>query len=133
MHAETIEEVANDVVHPVTKETITKYQKLVDDPILCEIWEMAICVELDRLTQGFVKTKGTETMRFLELDEMKNIPRDRTVTYARFVVNYRPQKKRPQSCQNHSGGNLIEYHYELTTRSADLTPQRYFGKALSAP
>ena len=46
MHAETIEEVANVVVHPVTKETITKYQKLVDDPILREIWEMAMCVEL---------------------------------------------------------------------------------------
>ena len=82
MHAETIEEVANGVVHPVTKETITKYQKLVDDPILREIWEMAMCVELGRLTQGFGDTKGTETMRFLELDEIKNIPRDRTVTYA---------------------------------------------------
>ena len=85
MHTETIEEVANGVVRPVTKETITKYQKLVDDPILCEIWEMAMCVELGRLTQGFGDTKGTETMRFLELDEIKNIPRDRTITYARIV------------------------------------------------
>ena len=93
MYAETIEEVVNGVVHPVTKETITKYQKLVDDPILREIWEMAMCVELGRLTQGFGDTKGTETMRFLELDEIKNIPRDRTVTYARIMVDYRPQKK----------------------------------------
>ena len=66
MHAETIEEMANGVVHPVMKETITQYQKLVNDPILREIWEMAMCVELERLTQGFGNTKGTKTMRFLK-------------------------------------------------------------------
>ena len=88
MHAETIEEVANGIVHPVTKETIAKYQKLVDDPILREIWEMAMCVEPGQLTQGFGDTKGTKTMRFLELDEINNIPRDRTETYARIVVDY---------------------------------------------
>ena len=32
-----IEEVANGVVHPVTKETITKYQKLFADPLLKEV------------------------------------------------------------------------------------------------
>ena len=30
----TLEEVANGVVHPVTKETITKYKKLIEDPLL---------------------------------------------------------------------------------------------------
>ena len=34
MQAETIEGVVNGVVHPVSKKTITKYQKLVDDFIL---------------------------------------------------------------------------------------------------
>ena len=46
MHVETIKEVANRVVHPMTKDTITKYHKLVDNPILRDIWEMAIYVEL---------------------------------------------------------------------------------------
>ena len=31
-----LEEVANDVAHPVTKETITKYKKLIEDPLLRE-------------------------------------------------------------------------------------------------
>ena len=31
-----LEEVANGVVHPVTKETITKYKKLIEDPLLRE-------------------------------------------------------------------------------------------------
>ena len=124
MHAETIEEVVNGVVHPVTKETITKYQKLVDYSILREIWEMAMCVELGGLTQGFGDTKGTETIRFLELDKIKNIPRDRTVTYARIVVDYRPQKKYPNRVRITVGGNLIEYPYELTTHTADLTTSK---------
>ena len=89
MHAETIEEVAKGVVHPVTKETITKYQKLVDNPILCDSWEMAMCVELGQLTQGFGETKGTEIMRFLALDKIKNIAKDQTVTYAIIVDSRR--------------------------------------------
>ena len=28
------EEVSNGVVHPFTKETITKYKKLIDDPLM---------------------------------------------------------------------------------------------------
>ena len=32
------EEVANGVVHPVTKETITKYKKLIDDPLMQVVW-----------------------------------------------------------------------------------------------
>ena len=28
------EEVANGVVNPITKETITKYKKLIDDPLM---------------------------------------------------------------------------------------------------
>jgi len=59
MYAEMKEEVANRVVHPVMKEMITKYQKLVDDPILRDIREMAMCVQLGQLTKGFGETKGT--------------------------------------------------------------------------
>ena len=47
------EEVANRVVHPVTKETITKYKKLIDDPLMRLVWSKAMCKELGRLCQGF--------------------------------------------------------------------------------
>ena len=43
-----IEEYANGVVHPVTKETITKYKTLIEDPLLKDKWKKAICVELGR-------------------------------------------------------------------------------------
>ena len=116
--------VANGVVHPVTKETITKYKKLIADPLLRETWLEAMCRELGRLAQGYGDVEGTNTIRFMDLDEIKNIPKDRVVTYARIVVDYREQKKDPDRVRITAGGNLITYPYELTTRTADLTTSK---------
>ena len=44
-----IEETANGVVHAVTKETITKYKTLINEPLLREVWMEAMCRELGRL------------------------------------------------------------------------------------
>jgi len=115
-----LQELCCGVVHPVTQETITKYQKLIKDPLLRDVWTRAMAKELGRLAQGFGDTKGTNTIRFLTLDEIKNIPAGRTVTYARIVVDYRPQKEDPNRVRITVGGNLIDYPYELTTRTADL-------------
>ena len=49
----SLEECANGVVHPVTKETITKYHKLIEEPLLREVWMKAMCIELGRLAQGY--------------------------------------------------------------------------------
>ena len=38
-----LEEVANGVVNSVTKETITKHKKLIEDPFLRETWPKAMC------------------------------------------------------------------------------------------
>ena len=48
-----------------------------------------MCVELGRLAQGYTDTKGTETVKFMTWNEINQIPADRTVTYARIVVDYR--------------------------------------------
>jgi hypothetical protein len=48
-HKINIEEVCNGVFHPVTKETITKYTKLMDDPNLKELWVPAMSKELHPL------------------------------------------------------------------------------------
>ena len=68
------EEVENTVVHPVTKETITKYKKLVDDPLMQVVWSKAMRKELGRLYQCFEDTEGTNIMRFLDLEGISNIP-----------------------------------------------------------
>jgi len=129
-----IAEMANGVVHPITNETITKYQKLVEDPLLKDTWMKAMCIELGRLTQGYKDTKGTNTMRFLSLNEIPDIPWDRVVTYARIVVDYRHQKADPNRVCITVGGNLIEYPYELTTRTADLTTSKVmWNSVISTP
>ena len=85
-----LEEVANGVVHPVTKETITKYKQLIEDPLLRDTWAKAMCKELGKLRQDFEDTEGTDTIKFLDLEGIKNTLKDRTVTYVRIVVDYRP-------------------------------------------
>ena len=62
-----------------------------------------------------------DAIRVMTLEEIKNIPADRVVTYARVVVDFRPQKEDPNRVRITAGGNLIAYPDELTTRTADLT------------
>ena len=129
-----LEHCANGVVHPITKETITKYEKLENDPITQEVWTKAMTKELGRLAQGCDSTKGTETIFFMSHDEIKCIPRDQTVTYARIVVDYRPQKDNPNRVRITVGGNLINFPGELTTRIADLSTSKIvWNSTLSTP
>ena len=65
--------------------------------------------------------------------EIKAIPKEKTVTYARIVVDYRPQKADPNCVRITVGGNLINYPGELTTRTADLvTSKILWNSTLSA-
>ena len=80
-----------------------------------------MCVELGRLAQGDQDIPVTNTIKFMTHEEIKNIPMDRTVTYARIVVDYRAHKDNPNRVCITVGGNLINYPGELTTHTADLT------------
>ena len=80
-----------------------------------------MCVELGRLAQGYQDILGTNTIKFVTHEEIKNIPTDRTVTYAQIVVDYRAHKDDPNRVRITDGVNLINYPEELTTRTADLT------------
>ena len=51
----------------------------------------------------------------------KNLPRDRVVTYARLVVDYRPQTDNPNRVRMMAGRNLTSYPFELTTKTANIT------------
>ncbi|KAL7479933.1 hypothetical protein ACHAW6_007838 [Cyclotella cf. meneghiniana] len=63
-------------------------------------------------------------------DGIKNIPKDRTVTYAHVVVDYRPQKEDPNRVRITVGGNLINYPGELTTRTADLVTSKIMWNSI---
>eukprot|EP00804_Cyclotella_cryptica_P011724 CCRYP_011330-RA/>CCRYP_011330-RA protein AED:0.54 eAED:0.38 QI:0/0/0/0.5/0/0/2/0/273 len=124
----------NGVVHPVTNKTITKYERLANDPLLQDVWTTAMCKELGQFAQGWGENKGTDTVFFLSQHEIKQIPKDRTVTYAHIVVDYRPQKDDPNRVRITVGGNFIEYPGELTTLTADLTKAKIlWNSTISTP
>ena len=68
------------LVHPITKESITKNKTLIEDLLLKDKWMKAMCVELGRLAQGYQDIPGTNTIKFMTHEEIQNIPMDRTVT-----------------------------------------------------
>ena len=63
-----LEQVANGVVHSVTKETITRYKKLIEDTILRAVWMKTMTTELGQLAQGYKDTDGTNTIECMDLD-----------------------------------------------------------------
>ena len=81
----------------------------------------AMVKELGRLAQGHKTTKGTNTVVFMDLNKIVRIPRRKVITYARIVVDYFPQKEDPNKVRITTGRNLINYPFELTTRTADIT------------
>jgi len=120
-----IEEYCYGVVHSVTKETITHYRKLIKDPLLKDLWLKAMSKELHRLAQGCTcVTKGTNTIFYLLHADICKIPMGRTVTYARIVIDHRPQKEDPNHVRITVGGNLIDYPFELTTCTADMVSSK---------
>ena len=78
-----------------------------------DLWVPAMSKELHRLAQGKEGvTVGTNTIFYLTHDEIRCIPKDRTVTYARIVIDHRPKKDDPNRVRITVGGNLIDYQYD---------------------
>lgn len=121
-----IEHFCAPVVHPITGDIITKYNKLYKDPALKEDWIIAFGKEFGNIAQGdeLTGTPGTNCVFVMSPEDIPNIPKDRVVTYASIAVDYRPQKEDPNRVRITAGGNLIKYPHELTTRTADLTTSK---------
>jgi hypothetical protein len=135
-HNINIEEVFNSVIHPITKEIITKYTKLMGDPALKGLWLPAMSKELHHLAQGKEGvTVGASTIFYLTHDEIRRrIPKDCTVTYARIVINHCPQKDDPNQVHITVGSNLINYPYKLTTRTANMVSAKImWNSVISTP
>ena len=80
------------VVHPKTGEiVITKYQRLANDtdPEVKETWRNAIGKDFGNIVQGNARTgtPGTNAIFVLTHDQIKAIPKSKTVTHARLVKN----------------------------------------------
>jgi hypothetical protein len=124
--AANLEHLAMPMIHPTTGETITSYKKLMNDPAMMEIWQTAFGKDFGGMAQGNNKTgqHGTNSIFIMTHAEFLLIPADPTITYARVVVNFCPQKLDPHRIRIMEGGNLINYPGELTTKRADLTTSK---------
>jgi hypothetical protein len=89
------------------------------------VWSKVRSKELGRLTQWFGETKGTDTMRFVDLQDIGIIPRNRVITYTISVVDYRANKKINRVTIT-LGGNLLKtlYSGELTKQTSDLATSK---------
>ena len=103
--------------------TITSYKKLDNYEEMREAWTTGFEKEFRNLAQldNTTGTPGMDAIHVMDFDQMRNIPIDRVVTYARIDVDFRPQKKDPNRVRITAGGHLIACPDELTTRTADLT------------
>ncbi len=70
----------------------------------------------------------------MTVDEIKHIPKDQVLTYVITVPDYRPQKKDPNPVRITEGGKIINYQFEPTTRTTDLTASKImWNSVVSTP
>ena len=105
--------------HAINPDTgkIAEYRELSqcsDGPI----WQASNADEIGRLAQGYGTVKGTNTIFFIDRSA---IPKDRRITYLRVVSAMRPEKEKPYRIRWTVGGDKIDYPYDVSTKTADLT------------
>jgi hypothetical protein len=128
-----IEHFALPMVHPVTGETISSYQKMMHDPATAEIWQMAFGKDFGSIVQGDIKMeqKGTNAMFVMTHDEIKHVLwQEKKITYGNPEVNYRPQKEDPCRICITAGGNLVTYKSSLSVCTADLDTAKLCWKSV---
>ena len=95
-----------------------EYKHLIVYPITREVWERLASNEFGRLVKRLKRgIEGTETMQLIQ---MNDVPHDKTVTYARFLCDYRPQKEEKELIRITVGGDRLEYHGEVSIKAAGL-------------
>ena len=97
------------------------------------IWSHSFANELGRLTQGVGQRMptGTQTLAFIN---RKQVPANKKATYARIVAEIRPQKDEIHRTRLTVGGNLIQYPYDVSTPTSEMTTSKIlFNSVLSTP
>jgi hypothetical protein len=52
---------------------------------------------------------------------MKNIPKDRKITYGKIVCDYKPHKQEKERVRLAAGGDKLDYSGDVPTSTADIT------------
>ncbi len=111
------------MVHPVTRETISSYKRLMNDPAMAEMWQTAFGKDFGGMLQGNNKTgqKGTNAMFVMSHNKIRHVLDTRhKFSYGNPVVDYWPQKEDPHCIRITAGGNLIINTSSPSIQTADL-------------
>jgi hypothetical protein len=112
---------ANSVINEDTGISL-EYLHLIKDDSTFTVWNKAAANKFGRLTQGVVDhIEGSNTFFFIP---RQAVPKDKIITYGRFVVDIRPNKSEIHRVCLTVGGNLIQYPGDVSTHSADLTTSK---------
>jgi hypothetical protein len=92
-----VAQVAMPIIHPKTGEGISSYKQLMHDPATSEVWQTTFGKDFGGMAQGNNKMgpKGTNSVFIMTHDEVKLIPKNQTVMYARVIIDFHPQKADP--------------------------------------
>lgn len=82
------------------------------------IWQASNADKIGCLAQGYGAIKGTNTIFFIHPSA---IPNGRKATYLRVVSAVRPEKANPYRVRWTVGGDKVEYPFDVSTKTADLT------------
>lgn len=110
-----------------------KYRDLVNhhNDVIKQRWLRSAENEFARLFQGY---NGVEGIDVLEWILRKNIPKDKQVTYPRYVVDIRPEKSEMYRTRITAGGDRIDYFGEVATHTASMeTIKMHWNSVLSTP
>ncbi len=118
---------ASPMIHPTTGEAISSYKRLMNDAEMAEVWQTAFGKDFGGMAQGDNKT-GQKGMNSVFVMTHKEIDIARKAghkwTYARIVVDFRPQKEDPNRIRIAVGGNLITFKDNTSTQTANLTTSK---------
>jgi hypothetical protein len=107
----------NAVIHPITGKEM-EYSALMKDPRIQPLWTQGFGNECGRLFQGIQDIPGTDTCFFIKL---RNIPKDRKITYGKIVCDYKPHKQEKECVRLTVGGDRLDYSGDVATSATDIT------------
>ena len=96
-----------------------KYRDLVNhhNDVIKQRWLRSAENESARLFRGY---NGVDGIDVLEWILHKDIPKDKQVTYPRYVVDIRPEKSEMYRTRITAGGDRIDYYGEVATHTASM-------------
>ena len=109
------------------------YRDLLNHPNkkICELWTTSSENEFARLFDGYNGVEGINVMEWIAWDA---VPKHKTVTYARYVVAYRPEKAEQYRTRITVGGDKLDYNGDVSTRVSTMeTFKMLLNSTVSTP